>query len=44
MTENNAPVVDIDEHRGTYRMFTRLTLWSTVGLAVILILMAIFLT
>jgi hypothetical protein len=35
---------DYAEHEGTYRLFTKLVKWHIIAIAVILILMAYFLT
>ncbi len=34
---------DFEEHRNTYAMFLGLTKWGTIGIALLLILMRIFL-
>jgi len=43
MAEDSAPAMDMEERRSTYQGFVKLTTWSVVGIAVLLILMAIFL-
>lgn len=43
MAEDNGPTMDYAEHEKTYRMFVSLVTWSTIGSAIVLILMAIFL-
>ena len=42
-TSRGHKAMDYKEHEQTYELFTKLTLWGTVAVVVLLILMAIFL-
>ena len=37
------PAMDMQQHRNTYAGFMALTKWATIGIVILLILMAIFL-
>lgn len=42
MSEKDS-AMDYPEHENTYDLFIKLSTWSTIGIAVVLILMAMFL-
>jgi Bacterial aa3 type cytochrome c oxidase subunit IV len=42
-TADSASDMDYAQHDATYKMFVGMTKWGTIGIAVLLILMAIFL-
>ena len=43
MADHDAPAMDYDAHRSTYQSFVFMAKWGTIGVAVVLIGMAIFL-